>query len=291
MNTPGTSRAASVHSYVQLLMGAVLLSTGSTVIKAVQFDALELAGWRALVIATFLLAAVRPPRVCWDRSLIPAAVAHAVTTLLFMFGNKLASAATAIFLQYTAPLYLLLLGPWLLKEPVTRHDVWFVLVVAAGMVTLLLKPDAASTTASNPWLGGIVAATCGVTWAFTTLTMRGLARRATHGFQSAIAAVIVANVTLAVVLLPVVGVPADARGVDWALVGYMGIFQLGCAFILISRGLQRVTALEGTLILLLEPVLNPGWAWLVHGEVPGFAVWVGGALILTATAGRALLKR
>jgi drug/metabolite transporter, DME family len=284
-------RGTSVQSYAQLLLGALLLSTGSTVIKAVQFDALELAGWRAGVIALFLYLAVRPPKACWDRTLIPAALAHAATTLLFMWGNKLASAATAIFLQYTAPLYLLLLGPWLLKEPVTRRDVWFVLLVAAGMVMLLLKPGAATATASNPLLGGIIAATCGVTWAFTTLTMRSLARRERLGFESAIAAVIVANIALAVILLPLVGVPEGARPLDWALVAYMGVFQLGCAFILISHGLQRVTALEGTLILLLEPVLNPGWAWLVHGEVPSLAIWLGGGLIVAATAGRAMLKR
>ena len=274
-------------AYLQILAGALLLSTGSTVIKAVHLSAFELAGWRAVVITLFLLIAVRPSRQCWDRKLVPAAVAHAVTTILFMVGNKLTSAATAIFLQYTAPVYLLALGPWLLKEPVTWRDVVLVMLMIGGMLLLLTHPAAPSATATNPLLGGIVAAICGVTWAFTTLTMRGLARIPDTGFQRSIAAVIVANIGLALVLLPIVGVPSTARPLDWLLVSYMGVLQLGSSFILIALGLRRVTALEGALLLLLEPVLNPLWAWWVHGEVPSRISMVGGVLILLATGLRA----
>ena len=277
------------RAYLQILAGAVLLSSGSTVIKAVSFSAWELAAWRALIVSVFLLLAVRPPRACWNRALLPAALAHATTTLLFMWGNKLASAATAIFLQYTAPVYLLLLGPWLLREPITRRDIAIVALILCGMVILLLHPTVASATAPNPRLGSAIAAVCGIAWAFTTLTMRGLARQTAYGFEGTIAAVILANVALALCLLPVVGVPAQATPVDWSLVSYMGIFQLGSAFMLISLGLRHVTALEGGLLLLLEPVLNPLWAWLVHHEVPGVYTYIGGGLILLATIVRTLL--
>lgn len=285
-----SSRDVPIIAYLQILAGAVLLSTGSSVIKAVSFNALELAAWRALVIAVFLAAVIRPPRECWNRALIPAALAHAITTLLFMWGNKLTTAAIAIFLQYTAPLYLLLLGPWLLKEPVGKSDVAFVVLIACGMVLLLLQPAAISDTASNPGLGAVVAGLCGIAWAFTTLTMRDLSRRVPDGFQRAIAAVIVANVGLAALLLPVVGVPDSASLADWMLVSYMGIFQLGCAFILVSLGLRRVTALEGALLLLLEPLLNPVWAFFAHGEMPGGLVLAGGGVILAASAARVVVN-
>jgi drug/metabolite transporter, DME family len=277
-------------AYLQILGGALLLSSGATVIKAVSFSALELAAWRAVVIAGFLWMVIRPPRQCWDRALIPAAIAHAITTLLFMWGNKLTSAATAIFLQYTAPIYLLLLGPWLLKEPVVKSDIGVIALIAAGMGLLLSQPALRTATASDPALGSLVAAACGLTWAFTTLTMRGLARRTDHGFERSITAVIIANLALALCLIPAVGVPATASTQDWLLVSYMGVFQLGTAFILIALGLRRVTALEGALLLLLEPVINPLWAWLVHAEVPGITTLLGGALILLATALRAVLS-
>ena len=270
-------------AYVQILAGALLLSTGATVIKSVHFGVLELAGWRAAVIALFLLVAIRPPRICWDRKLIPAALAHGITTLLFMWGNKLTAAATAIFLQYTAPLYLLLLGPWLLKEPFQRRDLGIVGLIAAGMALLLMDPVKTSTHASNPGLGSLVAATCGIAWAFTTLTMRGLSRQPHEGFRRAIAAVILANACLAAGLLPVVGIPVQATVADWGLVAYMGVFQLGCAFILISLGLRRVGAFEGSLLLLVEPLLSPLWAYVIHGEEPGILVWLGGSLVLLAS--------
>jgi drug/metabolite transporter (DMT)-like permease len=151
------------------------------------------------------------------------------------------------------------------------------------MALLLMDPVKTSTHASNPGLGSLVAATCGIAWAFTTLTMRGLSRQPDEGFRRAIAAVILANACLAAGLLPVVGVPAQATVADWSLVAYMGVFQLGCAFILISLGLRRVGAFEGSLLLLVEPLLSPLWAYVIHGEEPGLLVWLGGSLVLLAS--------
>ncbi len=278
-------------AYLQIICGAVLLSTGSAAIKATQFNAFQIAGVRAVVIVLFMAIVVRPALRLFDRTLLPAALAHAVTTLLFMLGNKMTTAATAIFLQYTAPLYLLLLGPWLLKEPVTRRDVGYVAVLFVGMVMLLLNPPARAATASNPVLGGLIAACCGVTWAFTTLTMRGLARDPVAGFQRTIASIIVANVALALVLLPLFPPGAEARPLDFGLAAYMGTLQLGTAFILVTLGLRRVTALEGTLLLLIEPVLNPIWVYFVHAEALGLWSLAGGALILTATGAVASTRR
>ena len=274
-------------AYLQIVAGAILLSTGSAAIKATSFTAFELAGVRAVVIASFMALAVRPALTLFDRSLLPAALAHGLTTVLFMWGNKLTTAATAIFLQYTAPLYLLLLGPWLLKEPVVRRDLGYLAVLLLGMVLLLLNPPARMATAPDPVLGGLVAACCGVTWAFTTLTMRGLARDPAAGFERAIAAIIVANVALALVLLPVAP-PTSARWMDYGIDAYMGVFQLGLAFILLSLGLRRVTALEGALLLLVEPVLNPVWVWLLHREAVGPLSIIGGLLILATTGARAV---
>lgn len=274
-------------AYVQLLAGALLLSTGSVAIKASGLSAPALAGWRALVIVAFLALAVRPARACYDRRLLPAALAHGVTTLLFMWGNKLTTAATAIFLQYTAPIYLLLLGPLVLKEPVARRDFAYVGLLLLGMVLLLLHPPAARASAPDPLLGGLIAALCGVTWACTTLTMRGLARDPVAGFQRTIASIIVANLVLAIGLLPAYGLADGLPAArDLGIAAYMGVFQLGLSFILITLGLRRVNALDGALILLIEPVVNPLWVWLVHDEVPGVWGFAGGALILLGTGSR-----
>lgn len=282
MNSERAPRAA----YIQLVLGTVLLSTGATVIKATTLGALELAGWRALVIATFLALAVRPRLTAFDNTLLPVIATHVATTILLMWANKLASAATAVFLQYTAPVYVLLLSPLALGERVRPRDLAYVGVLLCGMALLISHPGAASRTAPNPALGALVAAAAGCCWGLSTLAMRGLARRA-DGFERTIAAVIVANAALAATLLPALGWPAHAGNADAGWVLYMGIVQLGTAFLLISRAMQRLSALESALLLLIEPVLSPVWVWLVHSEVPGATSLAGGALILAATAWRA----
>ncbi len=279
-----------LKAHGQLVLGAVILSTGAAAVKASGLDAWALAGWRGLVIVAFLALLVRPARRCWTARLLPAALAHAVTTVLFMWANKLTTAATAIFLQYTAPLYVLLLAPWLLQEPVSRRDYAYAAILLAGLALLLANPATKSATATSPLLGGVIAAVCGITWGLSTLTMRELARDPVDGFARTIASIIVANLALAVVLLPIAGDPAAVHASDWGIVIYMGVLQLGTSFLLISLALRRVTALEGTLVLLLEPVLNPLWAWLLHGEEPGMATLGGGAVILGATLWRTLRR-
>lgn len=272
---------------LQILAGAALLSTGSAAIKATNFSAFELAGVRAVVIVVFMTLAVRPALACFDRRVLPAALAHGLTTVLFMWGNKLTTAATAIFLQYTAPLYLLLLGPWLLREPVGRRELGYVALLLVGMGLLLVKPPTRLATAPDPVLGGLIAACCGLTWAFTTLTMRALARDPVAGFERTIAGIIVGNVALALILLPA-HPPQSTHWTDYGIAAYMGVFQLGLSFILLSLGLRRVTALEGALLLLVEPVLNPLWTWIAHREPVGAFALTGGALILAATIARAV---
>jgi len=90
------------------------------------------------------------------------------------------------------------------------------------------------------------------------------------------------------VLLPLFPPGAEARLLDFGLAAYMGTLQLGVAFILVTLGLRRVTALEGTLLLLIEPVLNPIWVYFVHAEALGLWSLAGGALILAATGARAV---
>src|SRR5213592_925362 len=89
--------------------------------------------------------------------------------------------------------------------------------------------------------------------------------------------------------LPLAGPPgalplAAGRATDWLIVIYLGVFQLGLAYVFLSRAITRVPALEASLFLLVEPVLSPVWAWLAHGETPGPLAVIGGAVILTATA-------
>jgi drug/metabolite transporter (DMT)-like permease len=78
---------------------------------------------------------------------------------------------------------------------------------------------------------------------------------------------------------------------DWGLIVYLGIFQIAAAYLLLSRAIRHVRALEVSLLVLLEPVLNPVWVWLVYGEQPGTWALAGGAIILAATAASTMSRR
>jgi len=96
------------------------------------------------------------------------------------------------------------------------------------------------------------------------------------------------NIVAAMMCLPM-GLPiTGAVTFDWVVLVWLGVFQIGLAYLCLSAGVRHVTALEASLLLLAEPVLNPVWAWLAHGEQPGAWPLAGGALIVAATTVRAV---
>jgi drug/metabolite transporter (DMT)-like permease len=213
-------------------------------------------------------------------------VFYAATLILFVQATKLTTAADAIFLQDTAPLYVLLAAPFLLGERVVKADLWFMLALAVGLSFFFVGTEAPIGTAPNPFVGNVAAAASGLTWAGTVIGLRWLGTRSPDG--SAIEPALLTGTAISAIFalwpaLPITGVSLH----DWSIVIYLGVVQIGLAYACLSKGLPGVPAVEASLLLLLEPVLNPIWSWLVHGEKPGPWQFGGGALILSATAVRA----
>jgi len=206
---------------------------------------------------------------------------YAATMVCFVVANKLTTAANTIFLQSTAPLYILLAGPWLLNERTRGRDVFVMAVVAVGLVPFILGTDVASETAPDPARGNLVALASGVAWAGTVMGIRWLAAGSRDG-GSAFATVLVGNLLACFVCLPL-ALPIDAAPRDWLVVSYLGVFQIGVAYLFLSSAVRHVGALEASVLLLVEPALNPLWAWLVHSERPSAWALLGGAIILSAT--------
>jgi drug/metabolite transporter (DMT)-like permease len=283
MQTAQSARAS-------LLLAAILFSTGGTAIKLLAFTGWQVASMRSLVAALVLWLLLPQARKGWSLGILGVAACFAGTMIFYVLANKLTTAANAIFLQSTAPLYLLLLGPLLLKEQVQKLDLLLMAVLAAGLALLLLGEESATVTSPNPALGNIFAACAGVTWALTVLGLRWQSRKMTPGQDPALASVVAGNLIACLVAgsmaFPIPAAPAG----DWLLVLYLGAAQIALAYVFMTRGIRNVTALEASLLLLLEPVLSPVWAWLVHGEEPGAAAMAGGVLVLAATALWALFK-
>jgi DME family drug/metabolite transporter len=273
--------SSPVRNRLQLAVAALLFSTGGAAIKATTLTAWQVASFRSGVAAVFLLAALPAARRGWSWRIVPPAAAYAATLVLFVLANRLTTSANTVFLQSTAPLYLLLLGPWLLREPVRRSDLVCILAVAAGMVLIFSGSESAAATAPDPRRGNLIAAAAGLSWALTVTGLRGLGRAGKE--NAAMATVAAGNVIGFVVALPMalpVGAPGAVSGV---MILYLGVVQIGLAYVCVARAIRHVPAFEATTVLLLEPAMNPVWAWLVQGERPGTAALAGGALILATT--------
>jgi drug/metabolite transporter, DME family len=265
---------------------AVLFSTGGPALKSSAFTAIQMSGLRSGVAAIALLVFLRGRRQFFPRLFGPA-VLYAATVTLFVMATKLTSAASAIFLQSLAPLLILPLAP-LVGDRFRIRDVPFLGCLVAGLWLCVSGRGAPSVTAPDPATGNLLALACAITWALTLLSLRALEhepdRRGT-GLQ----VVAAGNVLAALVALPFAWPLPSATIVDWATVVYLGVVQIGLAYWCLTSAVRYVPAFEVSILLLVEPVLNPLWTWLVRGEEPGASVIAGGIVIIGATAVRTLL--
>jgi drug/metabolite transporter, DME family len=286
---------------LQLLGAATLFSTGGAAIKAADFTGWQIASLRSGIAALALLLMIPAARREWlpggsrvdDRPgpwpVILVGLAYAGCLILFVLANRLTTAANTIFRQFTAPLYLLVLAPWLLKEPVRRQDIGFMLAVGLGLVLFFVGVDTPIGTAPDPVQGNLLALASGFFWALAVCGLRWLG--SSEGRGSPLAAVVAGNITAFLVSLPWALPLGTHSASDWSVIVYLGVFQIALAYVLVTRAINHIPALEASVILLIEPVLNPIWAWVIHGEVPGAWALLGGAIILGATTAKTWAER
>jgi drug/metabolite transporter (DMT)-like permease len=216
-------------------------------------------------------------------AMVATAVVYAATLTLFVLATKLTSAANAIFLQDTAPLYLLLLGPLILDERFRSRDLVFLLCVGAGLILCVIGRPEPTTTAPDPMTGNILSLVCGVTWALTLLGLRYIQRDQAQT-SVGLSAVTLGSFFASLAAWPFAWPLPAASAVEWATVVYLGVCQVGLAYVCLTAAMRVLPALEVSLLLLIEPVLNPIWTWMIHGEQPGTYTIIGGAIIIAATA-------
>jgi drug/metabolite transporter (DMT)-like permease len=280
---------------LQLLLGALLFSTGGVAMKLSTLTGWQVAGMRAIVAAGVMLAVLPAARRGWSRRTLLAAVPYAATFILYTLANKQTTAANAIFLQDTAPLYLLILSPLVLRERIARWDWLLLAALAFGAALLFAGTPEPISTAPRPALGNALALAASVTWALSLVSLRWITVRSPASGEEPFA-VIVAGCLLAfaaalVASWPESPFPPSARTVpNTAIIGYLGACQISLAYVFVTRGMREVTALEASLLLLMEPVFTPIWAWLAVGETQTWAGLLGGAVIIAAVAANTLLR-
>lgn len=266
---------------MQVVGTALLFSTGGTAIKAADdLSGVQIAGLRSAIAVPALLILVPSARRGWTWRTLLVGLAYATTLVLFVSANKQTTAANSIFLQETALVYVLLLGPLLLRERLRVLDVATIAVFVGAIGLFFLDPGEATSTSADPTLGNLLALGSGVGWAFTLVGLRWLGR--SRGADHAAGAALVGNMMAAAICLPV-ALPVSAGAGDWLIVVYLGVFQIALAYAVLTRAMRVVPAVQASLLLMVEPALSPVWAWIVLGERPGPWALVGGAVIVAGT--------
>src|SRR5881394_3668461 len=268
-----------------LVLGAAILwSTGGLFIKATQLSAFELSFGRSLLAAITIAILTRGEGFGINKITAITSILYAALLILFVAATKLTTAANAIFLQYTAPVYVLILEPLFYKEKFRRRDLATVAACVAGMSLFFvgkLRPEDVS--------GNLLALASGVCFALFFLLLRHSKAREVNRASSAI----YGNLIVVLICAPAF-FTAAGRGIsgsDLARIAYLGIVQIGFAYLLFTLAMARgVRSLDAGIIGYVEPVLNPIWVFLFIGEHPSNWAIVGGTIIIVSVIAHMLIE-
>ncbi|HEX6648823.1 MAG TPA: EamA family transporter [Pyrinomonadaceae bacterium] len=265
-----------------VLAAAFIWSTGGLFIKWASLSGLELSFCRSLFAMITVAILTRHEGFGINRISAAASVLYAILLVLFVLSTKATTAANAIFLQYTAPVYVMIFEPLIYKEKFRARDLITVLVCLGGMALFFvgqLRPQDVE--------GNVMALASGLCFAFYFLLLRHPRAREVNRASS----VIYGNL-LAVIILAAWGVPALAHinFHDALCVLYLGVVQLGIAYALFTEGMARgVRSLDAGIICYIEPALNPVWVFFFLGERPSRWALLGGAIIIATVLTHMLL--
>ncbi len=280
------SRASTRRGSLAILVAALLWSTGGLGIKEVTLDAWGVSFWRSSFAAITLYIIYRvqlPKSSSQDRStrsewlspfVLLSGLTYALLLVLFVLATKLTTSANAIFLQYTAPIYVLFIEPMISHSRLKRSDLATVAISTCAMALFFIG----KFEARNIW-GNIAALTSGVAFASYAVLLKHERATGERRWQMVIVGHLIIAGSMAV--LGAMGITnLSLSSGDFLRLLYLGIIQIGIAYALFTYGIAHVRAIDATLIAMVEPVLNPVWVFLGIGERPTTYAIIGGCIIL-----------
>ena len=278
-------KVSSSYSPLLLVLGAAILwSTGGLFIKATQLSALELSFGRSLLAAITIAIFTRREGFGINRISGITSLLYAALIILFVLATKLTTAANAIFLQYTAPVYVLILEPIFYKEKFRLRDLITVTVCLGGMVLFFvgrLRPEDVT--------GNVLALASGVCFALFFLLLRHSKARDVNRASSAI----YGNLIVVLICAPAFfgALEKGISGADVSRVAYLGIVQIGFAYLLFTSAMARgVRSIDAGIVGYIEPVLNPLWVFLFLGERPSGWAMIGGLIIIVSVMTHTIIE-
>lgn len=259
-----------VKSIIFLLIAAILWSLGGVFIKLISWNAMTILGLRSLFTALIFLLIIKKPNFKFTINNLLIILCYSATMILFVISTKITTAANAILLQYTSPIYAAILGVWILKENIRKSDYLFMVLILFGMILFFIQ-----SIEKGSLLGNIFAALSGVTYG----AMHVFMRRGKEEEQ--IQCVFWGNVFIAVISIPFM-FNITHTFINWSGILILAVFQFSLPYFLYCIAIKNVTALEAALIPMIEPILNPIWVLIVVGEKPGIYSIIGGIIVILA---------
>jgi drug/metabolite transporter (DMT)-like permease len=266
-----TSRKVSI---LCLIIASILWSTGGLLIKWVDWNPIAIAGIRSGISSLvmigfwFVLTKKLPKRP--DKFVFFGALNYMILVMLFVSANKLTTSANAILLQFTAPIWAMIIGAIFFKEKFDKKDILTVVVVFGGMILFFI-----GDIDGGGLLGNILAVISGISMALMIISLKKVTN------HKPLEVVIWGNIFTFIVAMPFYsGIVLTSANITGILL--LGVFQLGISYIFFTKGIENVTVLEGILIPVIEPLLNPIWVFMGTGEKPSQYALIGGVIVLAA---------
>lgn len=262
------------NAMLKMLLCACLWSIAGIIIKMVNMNSFAIAGFRSLFAAAAVgvFMAVTKKRIVISKKTVIGAVFLCATFMAFVTANKLTTAANAIVLQFTAPIFVMIIEALLMHKKPKVFDALTVLVTLGGISLFFLD-----SLGSGRSTGDIIAVFAGLFLGLFFFTIGE-----SQGDEK------ISGILFGQLLTAVIGIPfvfftentVNAQSIMWIAV--LGVFQLGIPYILLSEASKYCPPLACSLISVAEPLLNPVWVAVFYGEIPGFAALAGGVTVIVA---------
>lgn len=263
---------------IAIVIAALLWSTGGLFIKLISLNAFQLSFFRSIFTALTFLALFRKKTFIFNKFTIINGLFYAGILILFVMATKLTTAANAIFLQYTAPIYVLILEPILLKTELKKINIISVIISFLGMTLFFVGELSPSHLEGN-----IVALISGLCFAGFLLGIR----KSSEEFR--IPSIFLGNILIILICSFSITSELKISLDDFFMVAYLGIFQIGFAYAVFTYSIKRIEGIEAALIAMVEPVMNPIWVFIGYGEKPSSFAILGGLIILTTITIRTII--
>ncbi|HML38946.1 MAG TPA: EamA family transporter [Bacillota bacterium] len=264
------------QAVLYMMLCAVLWSTAGILIKFLPWNPLVIAGFRSLISAGIYLLYMRyeKAKFKWNRDSVTGGLALMGTFIFFVAANKFTTSANAIVLQYSAPIFILILSAVVYRQKFRMGDVLTVAVTSAGISLFFLDK-----LSGGYLMGNLFGLAAGVSFA-SMFVVTGHADD-----DSRASGILLGHVFTAIVGIPFAFFsPTPVTLSTVAVIVAMGVFQLGIPYILYGIAVRRCSPLACSLISVIEPLLNPLWVFLFNGEAPGFFALIGGVVVISAVA-------